>query len=221
MDWSNVKARQMPEIMALLDMDTTDAVDLLDRDINLISIITGLSLDAVNALSGAEFKDLRAKVYELLSTEPKAAYNPRIKIGGRAFYFHPDITDTSVTELSNLHLLKVTKDNYWSKVPHIIAVFAQERKWFKRWRKSLSHTEKAELFKDLPADTANGITLFFCRVSPILERAILNSLDSRIKDNLNSLRKTLDHLRSKNGDGTRSSTNSRTGTSQRKKNTSK
>jgi hypothetical protein len=221
MDWSNVKARQMPEIMALLDMDTTDAVDLLDRDINLISILTGQSLDAVSAMSGAEFAQLRTRAYELLSTEPKAAYNPRIKLGKHTFYFHPNVSDTSVNELAELHLLNVTKDNYWSKVPHIIAVFAQERKWFKRWRKSLSHTEKAELFKDLPADTANGITLFFCRVSPILERAILNSLDNRIKENLNSLNQTLSELRSRNGDGIKSSTNSRTGTSRKNRTTSK
>lgn len=221
MDWSNVKARQMPEIMALLDMDTTDAVDLLDRDINLISILTGQSLDAVSAMSGAEFAQIRTRAYELLSTEPKAAYNPRIKLGKHTFYFHPNVSDTSVNELAELHLLNVTKDNYWSKVPQIIAVFAQERKWFKRWRKSLTYSEKVELFKDLPADTANGITLFFCRVSPILERAILNSLDNRIKENLNSLNQTLSELRSRNGDGTRSSTNSRTVTSRKNKTTSK
>ncbi len=221
MNWSKVKVRQMPEIMALLDLHTGDLLELFDRDVQLISMITGMSEDYINAMKPSDFSKYRTELYELISTEPKSDFNTVLNVGGRKFVFVASAKDVTVKELSEVHLLDIKEHNFYSKLPLIVSVFAKERTGLKFWKKKLSFSDKVELFKELPVDQANGIALFFCKVYPVLEKRIQNSLAKIVSENLTNLRTTLDQLRSKDGDGSKLSTNSQTVTSRKRKNTSK
>lgn len=221
MNWSKVKVRQMPEIMALLDFHTGDLLELFDRDVQLISMITGMSEDYINAMKPSEFSKYRTELYELISTEPKADFNTVLNVGGRKFVFVASAKEVTVKELSEVHLLDIKEHNFYSKLPLIVSVFAKERTGLKFWKKKLSFSDKVELFKELPVDQANGIALFFCKVYPVLESRIQNSLAKIVSENLTNLKITLDQLRSKDGDGSKLYTNSRMVTLPKKKNTSK
>lgn len=221
MNWSKVTVRKMPEIMALLNFHTGDLLELFDRDVQLISMITGMSEDYINAMKPSEFSKYRTELYELISTEPKANFNTVLTVGGRKFVFVASAKDVTVKELSEIHLLNIKEDDFYSKLPLIVSVFAKERTGLKFWKKKLSFSDKVELFKDLPVDQANGIALFFCKVYPVLESRIQNSLAKIVSENLTNLKTTLDQLRSKDGDGSKLYTNSRMVTLPKKKNTSK
>lgn len=220
MRWKDVKVSQLPEIQRLIEFSTTDAVELLDRDIALLSAITQKSEDYFNAMLSDEFNKLRVELYELISTQPTEEFRPNFKIGGRNFSTVVDPKKVTTAQLADIHLLKIDGKNYYSKLPQIIALFATEKRGLKFWVKPLSFSEKVELFKSLPSDTANSISLFFCKVSPILETSIRNYLESEIENKVNSLKKSLKVLRHGDvGDGSKRSTNLRTGTSRKSQRT--
>lgn len=220
MRWNYVKVSQLPEIQRLIEFNTSDLVELLDRDIALLSIITGKTEDYFNSLNPVDFGKYRVELYELIATTPANEYRPNFKIGGRKFETVVSAKMVTAAQLADLHLLKIDEKNYYSKIPYIMAVFSQEKRGLKFWVKPLTFTRKVELFKDLPADTANSISLFFCKVSPILETRIRNYLESEIENKVNNLMKTLSDLRhGQGGDGSKQSTNSRTGTSPKRKRT--
>jgi hypothetical protein len=218
MNWNDVKVSQLPEIQKLIELNPSDAVDLMDRDIALLSIFTGKSEDWFNSLKANEFGEWRKRLYELISTQPSKDFTPLFNIGGRVFVTEVSPKNVTAAQLADIHLLQINPKNYYSKVPYILAVFSEEKRGLMFWRKKLTFTEKVELFKSLPADTANSISLFFCKVLPTLEAAIRNSLESKITNNVHSLIQALqDHQRGSVGDGSKRSTNSRMATSQKRK----
>ena len=222
MRWNDIKVSQLPEIQKLIEFTTTDIVELLDRDIALLSIVTGNSEDYFNSLKSAEFNKYRVELYELISTTPTEEFRPEFKIGGRKFTTWIEAKQVTTDQLADIHLLKIDGKNYYSKLPQILAVFAKEKRGLKFWVKPLTFSQKVELFKDLPSDTANSISLFFCKVSPILETSIKNYVVSEIENKVNNLRKTLNDLRhGQDGAGSKPSTNLPTGTKRKSRNTSK
>lgn len=221
MRWNDVKVSQLPEIQKLIEYAPTDLVELLDRDITLLSIITGKSEDYFNALKSDEFNKIRSELYEFIVTQPTTEFRPEFKIGGRKFTTWIEASEVTTDQLADIHLLKIDGKNYYSKLPQIIAVFAKEKRGLKFWVKPLTFSQKVELFKDLPADTANSISLFFCTVYPKLEGIIKNYLESEIESKVNNLMTTLKSLqRGQSGDGLKRSTNLPTGTKRKKRNIS-
>lgn len=222
MRWNEVKVSQLPEIQKLIEYTPTDLVELLDRDIALLSIITGKSEDYFNAMKSDAFNTIRIELYEFIKTQPTTEFRPEFKIGGRKFTTWIDPKEVTTDQLADIHLLKIDGKNYYSKLPQILAVFAKEKRGLKFWVKPLTFSQKVELFKSLPADTANSISLFFCTVYPKLEMAIKSYLDSAIESKVNNLMSVLKSLQhGQNGDGSKQSTNLPTGTSRRKRNISK
>lgn len=221
MRWNEVKVSQLPEIQKLIEYTPTDLVELLDRDIALLSIITGKSEDYFNAMKSDAFNTIRIELYEFIKTQPTTEFRPEFKIGGRKFTTWIDPKEVTTDQLADIHLLKIDGKNYYSKLPQILAVFAKEKRGLKFWVKPLTFSQKVELFKDLPADTANSISLFFCTVYPKLETVIKNYLESEIESKVNNLMTTLKSLqRGRNGDGLKQSTNLPTGTKRKRRNTS-
>lgn len=220
MKWSQVKVRHLPQIQKLIDYKSEDIVEIYDRDVALLSIITGKSEDYFGSLSPKKFGEYRKELYELISTQPTTEFNPVFTIGGRKFSTVISAKQATMDQVADIHLLDITPKNYYEYLPYILATFAKEKRGLRLWRKPLSFTAKVELFKDLPADIANSISLFFCKVSKPLEKAILNSLENQIKDRVNNLTATLKQL-STDGDGLQLSTNSPTAIKRRKRNTSK
>lgn len=221
MRWNDVKVSQLPEIQKLIEFTPTDLVELLDRDIALLSIITGKSEDYFNAMKSDDFNKIRSELYEFIVTQPTTEFRPEFKIGGRKFTTWVEASEVTTDQLADIHLLKIDGKNYYSKLPQILAVFAKEKRGLKFWVKPLTFSQKVELFKDLPADTANSISLFFCTVYPKLETVIKNYLESEIESKVNNLMTTLKSLqRGQNGDGLKQSTNLPTGTKRKKRNTS-
>lgn len=220
MKWSDVKVRQLPEIQRLIEFQSTDMVEILDRDVTLLSIITGKSEDYFLSLNSKDFGGYRKPLYELISTQPTKGFEPVFTFAGRKFSTVVSGRQVGVDQLADIHLLHIDGKNYYSNLHLILAVFAREQTGWKFWKKKLSFSEKAELFKDVPADVANSISLFFCTASPKFETLIRNYLEKEIHSKVSKLTETLKQS-SIGGDGSARSTNSRTETSQRKRRTTK
>lgn len=220
MKWSQVKVRHLPEIQKLIDFKSDDLIEVYDRDVALLSIITGKSEDYFGSLTPKEFGKHRKELYELISTQPTTEFNPVFTIGGRKFSTVVTVRGTTMDKNADIHLLGINGSNYYSNLHLILSVYATEIRGLRFWLKPLSFTAKAELFKDAPADLANSISLFFCNAAPELKKVILSSLEIKIKDKVNSLTETLKQL-STDGDGLKRSTSSPTVTRRRKLNTSK
>lgn len=222
MRWNDIKVSQLPEIQRLKEYKPTDPIELTDRDVALLSIITGKSEDYYNSIPSLELSKYRVDLYRFLATEPSTEFRPEFKIGGRKFTTWIEAKQVTTDQLADIHLLKIDGKNYYSKLPQILAVFAKEKRGLKFWVKPLTFSQRVELFKDLPSDTANSISLFFCTASPVLETSIKNYLVSEIGNKVNNLRKTLSYLRHGDvGGGSKPSTNLPTGTKRKSRNTSK
>lgn len=220
MKWSQVKVWQLPEIQKLIDFKSDDMVEVYDRDIALLALVTGKSEDYFGSLKPKEFGEYRKELRDLISTQPTSEFNPILKVGGRTFSTIVSVNQTTMDKVADIHLLDITGANYYSKLPFILAVFAKEKRGWKFWRKKLSFTQKAELFKEAPADIANSISLFFCTVSPVLEKAIRNSLEKQIQIQVDNLNEAIAQ-HSIDGDGLQRSTTSQMETARKRRHTSK
>ena len=219
MKWRDVKVSKLPEIQKLREYNPNDIIELMDRDVALLSLITGKDEGYFNLLKSAEFNKYRIQLHAFLATEPTTEFKPVFKIGGRKFTTWIKASEVTTAQLADIHLLKIDGKNYYSKLPEILAVFATEKKGLMFWKKHLTFSQKVELFKDLPSDTANSISLFFCTVSPKLEAIIKNYLESEIESKVTNLMNSLsDQQRGQGGVGSKQSTNSRTETRRKKRN---
>lgn len=176
---------------------------MFDRDVRLLSLFTGKNEDYFNSLTPDEFGKYRKELYKVVSEEPTKAYKPVLTIGGRKFSFVVSVNQVTARELADLHLLNITPDNYYSNVPAILALFGHEKRGWRFWRKPLNFTQKVELFKDLPADDGNSISLFFCQVYPKLESVIRTYLDQQMREAANNLRSAISGQYSTGGGGMR------------------
>jgi hypothetical protein len=219
MQWHDIKVHQLPVIFKLKAQECSELTDVYDRDVELLCVITGHKDDYFWSMSPKEFGEWRRKLYELLATEPAKEFNPVFKIGGRKFSTAVSVNNVTVDQLADIHLLNIDGNNYYSNLHNILAVFAKEKRGWKFWQKPLSITAKAELFKQLPADTANSISLFFCKVSPVLESVIASSLEKQITTKMKQVTKNLQQY-STDTAGSPQSTSSPTGTLRKRKPTS-
>lgn len=189
----------MPEVMALLNIHTPDLLELFDRDVALISIITGMSEDHINAMQPKEFGKWRTELYELIAKDIEGDFNTVLRVGGHKFIFVPSASDVNMRTLTDYQIIQNQIKDYYSILPYTVALFAEESRGFNIFRKKLTFSEKVELFKELPVEAANGIGLFFCEVYPILERNTQSYLERSVKEAQISLTQALEEMRSKDG----------------------
>ena len=163
MKWSDINLETYAAVIELVKADTTD---ILQRDITLISLITGKSEDEIEAMKIDAFNSLRNELYSLLDTEVAANYNKVFKVAGRGYKVAITATEISATDLMDISLLKITPDNLHLKLAEFMAVVAKPYGLMSKFRRKLTYQEKVEVFKKhLTADVAMGVTLFFWTAS--------------------------------------------------------
>lgn len=192
MKWSNLKLKQLPEFFKLCAIKSNDLVEMYDRDMALLSIVTGKNIDYFNAMSPKEFSIYRERLLKFIEDIPNEKYIPAFKHNGRKYTLVVSINSVTVDQLASVHQLKIDENNYYSQLPFVVALFSKEVTWFKR---KLSFTEKAEQFKDLPADIGMSLSLFFCKVFPLLEKAMATSLRQKINDQMILIKKEIQKVK--------------------------
>ena len=163
MKWSDINLETYAAVIELVKADTTD---IFQRDITLISLITGKSESEIEAMKIDEFNTLRNELYSLLSTEVAANYNKVFKVAGRGYKVAITATEISATDLMDISLLKITPENLHLKLAEFMAVVAKPYGIISKFQRKLTYQEKVEVFKKhMTADVAMGVTLFFWTAS--------------------------------------------------------
>ena len=176
MKYRNLTAGNIGEFMRLSQEQVLD-IDLLDRDIKLLSMWHGKPTDYFDSMNFAEINEHRKELYKLLTEYPNSRYEPVFKVKGYKFVCLPNINTIKVKHERSLQILNLNDSNLYDLLPYIVAIFSDQKKqWFK---KQLTFDERVKLFKDhLPADIAIGIALFFCAASKAIEPHVLTYLES-------------------------------------------
>lgn len=180
MKWSEVKTKNLPELFELAKIESNDLIELYDRDIRMLCLVTNKSEDYFNSLKSSAFPKYRIQLFKMIDSLNKCSYQPAFRIGGRLFTMWDSIKKITVAQDADIQRLHITEENYYSKIPYVVALFAEEKRGLFFWRKKLSYSQKVELFKELSADISIGCSLFFCEVSKQLDRHIQNYLESQI-----------------------------------------
>ena len=163
MKWSDINLETYAAVIELVRADTTD---IFQRDITLLSLITGKSEAEIEAMKIDEFNTLRNELYGLLSTEVAAKYNKVFKVAGRGYKVAISATEISATDLMDISLLKITPDNLHLKLAEFMAIVCKPYGIISKFQRKLTYQEKVEVFKKhMTADIAMGVTLFFWTAS--------------------------------------------------------
>lgn len=162
--------------MRLAQEQVTD-VDLLDRDIKLLSMWHGKPTDYFDNMNFVEINKHRDELYKLLAEYPNSRYEAVFKVNGYKFTCLPNVNTIKVKHQRSLEIIQLNDSNLYDLLPYVVAIFSdQKRQLFK---KQLTFDQQVQLFKEhLPADVAIGIALFFCAASKALEPHVLTYLES-------------------------------------------
>jgi hypothetical protein len=128
---------------------------------------------------------------KMIDNTPQSHYIASFKHQGRKYTMIPSANEATVDQLASIHQLHITPENYYNTLPYVVALFATEKRGWRFWRKKLNFTQKSESFKDLRADIGIGLSLFFCKVLPLLEKNMKTSLERKIKDQLKVIQKEM------------------------------
>lgn len=171
-NWSLLTIKDFAQISEIQETET----EILERDILILSVLTGESVEIIEALPLTELKSLVKRLSFLQEQIPDKVIN-KVRIGGRTFIAQPDITKIKAYEYIDL---MNAKDNVTHFLHVFAAIFFKEYSWFK---KKLGYQERAELFKEhMTITTAYPVCVFFCNLLIGLTPIIGDYLADRAKE---------------------------------------
>jgi hypothetical protein len=204
MDYRNLTCGNIGVFMRVAQRECKDADEILERDIDLLAMLKDVHRTDIEALPLKQFSKLRKDLYLMLTNEPKGKYFTVFKCGGKRFRV-AQLSSLQVKHEANVQLLRLTPENFYDKLPYIVAIFSEERKL---WGKRMTYDERVKHFKDhLSADVGIGITLFFCQAYDKLSPIIATFLESQITKMEAMADEALQTMYSHAGDGQQKSMN--------------
>ena len=171
----------------IYDLNLDDSLDVIERDIRLISVALDKTVEEVEGMQVSDFNELRDKISFLKNPKFSPKKLKAIKKGKYKLEFALDIyNDKEVTAGTYIDLMTLTKDpdsvhlNLLKILNTLTTVY--KRKWF-WWKKAeLSKDEKLHLINNnVSVEDAYQYALFFCRYYRNLTEGIQNFLDLKLE----------------------------------------
>lgn len=160
--WNKLTIQQAQEIDLVLKKDAPP----LDIEVELLSIINGLTIDEVDSLEWGKYTELR-KSLDFLNKKPDGKAIPYVTLGNKRYRFIYDIRQMpfaryiegktfSVDFVGNLHKLAASMS------------VQQRKNWYGRWvdqkYNAAKHSEYAEDLLQAPFEAVYSAAVFFYQV---------------------------------------------------------
>lgn len=190
--WSQIPIGKFPHIYDILK---DDGIEPVDKEIRVISEITGLHVATIENIALDDLRKLIDKIRFIFSLEmPKPLH--KFKQAGYTWKLNYDVTKITGGEFITLTKLNETEDSTIQNLPEIAAIFCKpyKRKWFgKLVPANLTDNEKAEIIGTASVGVIYPMCVFFCKVLKDLYPAILDYLKDRRMEILTKIESEIKH----------------------------
>jgi len=160
--WTSITIDQFPLIYDIIkDKD----IEPIDKEIRLISIITGLDVATIEKIELGQLRDLIKKVrfiFNMSFPEPVEWFHHK----GYKWNVNYDITKINTADFISLTKLSTTEDDVIMNMAEITSIFVKpyKRKWFKYVPVEMDYKERLELIKTINVGVIYPVCVFFCKV---------------------------------------------------------
>ena len=160
--WASITIEQFPLIYDIIkDKD----IEPIDKEVRLISILTGLDVATVEKIELGQLRELIKKVRFIFNMEFPAfveAFNHK----GYKWHVNYDITKINTSDFISLTKLSTTEDDVIMNMAEITSIFVKpyKRKWFKYVPVEMDYKERLELIKTINVGVIYPVCVFFCNL---------------------------------------------------------
>lgn len=177
--WSEVRLKQYIEVSEIAQVD----MDELDKNVKILSVLTGRSEDEVMALNLTELKEA-VKAIRFIYTQPKTeGIRSSIRIKGNRFHINNKVNELTGGEYITFTSLLKDRNQITANIPQILSLFfkpvnflgLRKKACYTRndkgvWIQNLeSYDKTAQLIQDhLTMDVVMELSGFFLRNYQIL-----------------------------------------------------
>jgi hypothetical protein len=166
--------------LELLKSDTT--LDKLDRDIKRLSILSGKSIDDIEALSGTVvYNHLLSAIFLTVPLTEMSSPN-EFKLGNKQFRYIKHIYEYNIAQEKDWkEILLAHGNDYYKCLPELMAICHQEYENGKWVYNSDNHFENVELFKKSKLSESLGAVFFYSKFFKTYTKITADCLAQSIK----------------------------------------
>jgi hypothetical protein len=187
--WASITIEQFPLIYDIIkDKD----IEPIDKEIRLISIITGLSVAEIEAIELGQLRELIKKVRFIFKLEFPTPVEWFYHAGYK-WQVNYDITKITSADFISLTKLSTTEDDVIMNMAEITSIFVKpyKRKWFKYVPVEMDYKDRLELIKTINVGVIYPVCVFFCKVLTNLLPVIQGYLESQKEKILEKIAKEI------------------------------
>jgi len=187
--WTSITIDQFPLIY---DIIKDNDIETIDKEIRLISIITGLPVSTIENIELGQLRELIKKVRFIFKMEfPKAVEALNYK--GYKWHVNYDITKISAADFISLTKLTATEEDVMANLAEVVSIFVKpyKRKWFKYVEVEMDYKDKLEIIKKVDVGTIYPVCVFFCKVLTNLLPVTLDYLEKEKQKILKKIAKEI------------------------------
>lgn len=163
----DITLRQLQEITKFIE---TEGVTEADIDRKKIQVITGIDLSECS-VSQTDYEDLLSSINKAL--EEPADFNPRFKMNGVEFGFHPNLDKMSTNEYVDLMTYHSNTETLHKLMAILFRPITGDDKFGNYKIANYKGTdEMCEYMRDTPLSVVNGALFFFLNLSRELRKNI-------------------------------------------------
>jgi hypothetical protein len=194
-DWSDITIGVYQELYAVLKM--SDGI-VLEKDIKMLSIVTGVSEEIIGTMSVEIYSDLMQRMTFIL-TLPKSDNIPlQIKFDGIKYNLQMRVEKLTLAQYIDLETLSKTPDEIIYNLHKILAVFMNNDKVYN----TDAMLRRADIFKaKMTMDIAYPIAVFFYLNYMSLLNATISYLEIEAKKQVNPIQQKLPTTTTRGGNG--------------------
>ena len=188
--WASITIEQFPLIYDIIkDKD----IEPIDKEVRLISILTGLSVAEIEDIELGQLRDLIKKVrfiFKLEFPQPVEWFNH----SGYKWNVKYDISKISSADFISLTKLSTTEDDVIMNMAEITSIFVKpyKRKWFRYVPVEMDYKERLELIKTINVGVIYPVCVFFCKVLTNLLPVIKGYLETEKEKILQKIAKEIE-----------------------------
>ena len=176
--WYDVSIENYPLIY---DIIRDKEIDPIDREIRVISILTGLSVADIEKIRIDKLKELIKSVNFIFKMEfPK--HQEMFRHNGFRWVVNYDISKLSAGDFISISKLTESEESIISNLPKLVSMFVKpyKLKWFKLQEVEMSIQERLNHINSMSVGIIYPLCVFFCKVIenlyPVIEDCLVNQM---------------------------------------------
>ena len=165
------------QFQKLEELKTNDTLDKLDRAVLRLSILSGKSVEYIEALSATKVYDYLLEAIFLMQPITQIETPEQVTLGGVKFRYIKEIHEYNIAQEKDWkEMVKNSDNNYINCLPELMAVCHQEYENGVWVYNSNNHNRNVELFRQSKLNESLGAVFFYSKTLNAYTKIIADCL---------------------------------------------